>query len=106
MKKSILAFVFIVYWFVGFSQTELLTVAEKTDFASTSTYDDVMTFINNLQSTSPYIKIDTIAISTEGRSIPLLIIANPLPENLNEIGDRIVVYIQANIHAVIIQIVL
>ncbi len=35
----------------------------------------------------------------EGFDVPMLVIANPLPNSPNEIGDRIVVYLQANIHA-------
>ena len=99
MKKAIFVFVFTLLGYTSYAQSELLTIAEKTDFSTTSTYDDVIYFINELQSSSQYIKLDTIAISAEGRSIPLLILANPLPQNLDQVGDRIVVYIQANIHA-------
>lgn len=85
--------------YLGFGQSELLTVAEKSDYKSTSTYADVMSFITGLLEQSQYIKVDTIAQSIEGRSVPMLIIANPLPENPDQVDDRIVVYIQANIHA-------
>jgi hypothetical protein len=42
-----------------------------------------------------------LAVSTEGRNIPLLIIADPLPKSSKDIKNdkRVVVYIQANIHA-------
>ncbi len=82
-------------------QGKLLTVAESSDFKSTSKYDDVMNFIGQLKTSSRLIRVETIAISTEGRGIPLLIIGNPLPKSplLPEKDDRIVVYIQANIHA-------
>jgi len=85
--------------YLGFGQGELLTVVEKSDYKSTSTYADVMSFIDGLQEQSQFIKVYTIAQSIEGRSVPMLIIANPLPDNLDEVDDRIVVYIQANIHA-------
>ncbi len=99
MTKSTVILAFIILTsYLGFGQDELLTVAEKSDYNSTSTYADVMSFIANLQEESQYIKVDTIAQSIEGREVPLLIIANPLPENPDQIGERIVVYIQANIH--------
>ena len=83
----------------GFGQ--LLTTAEKSNYASTSTYKDVISFIRELDKTSEFIRIDTLAQTTEGREIPLLIIGNPLPESYADLenDNRIVVYIQANIHA-------
>jgi hypothetical protein len=100
MKKSILIIIIVmIINSFGFGQSELLTVAENSNYSSTSTYSDVMDFIAKLDNDSPYIKIDTIARSFEGRDIPLMIIANPLPQNPSQVGNRIVVYIQANIHA-------
>ncbi len=99
MKKIIVTLACIIIGFSSLGQSVLLTVAEKTNYESTSTYDDVISFITELQSNSEYIKLDTIAVSTEGRSIPLMVIANPLPHDLDDVGNRIVVYIQANIHA-------
>lgn len=100
MRRIALIFtIVIITSYFGFGQSDLITVAEKTDYKSTSTYADVMSFITQLQESSTYIKLDTIAQSIEGRDIPLLIIANPLPQNPDQVGDRIVVYIQANIHA-------
>jgi hypothetical protein len=80
---------------------QLLTVAEKSDFKSTSNYNDVTVFIDQLKKTSPYIRQETIATTTEGRKVPLLIIGNPLPASPRDLinDKRIVVYIQANIHA-------
>ena len=85
----------------GFGQGEMKTRAELSDFKSTSDYNDVMGFIDNLKSLSKNIRVETMAKSTEGRDIPLLIIGKPLPDSpealLND--PRIVLYIQANIHA-------
>ena len=83
------------------SQVKLLTVAEKSEFRSTSNYNDVMTFIDQLKRSSKFIRVETLAKSIEGRDVPLLIIGNPLPESPEKmIGDkRTVIYIQANIHA-------
>jgi len=83
-----------------FSQDGLLTVAEKYDFKSTSTYKDVNLFIEKLKKSSPFIRVEKIAISADGWEIPLLVIANPLPKSPGELVNdkRIVVYVQANIH--------
>ena len=83
------------------SQTTLVTVAEKSDYKSTSRYEDVMEFVSELTKSSPYIRVENIATSVEGRDIPLLIIGNPLPMSpANMANDkRIVIYVQANIHA-------
>ncbi len=82
-------------------QPKLLTVAEKSNYESTSTYNDVISFIEVLEKSSSYIRVETIARSTEGRDIPLLVIGTPLPQSPADLenDDRIVVYLQGNIHA-------
>ena len=78
-----------------------LTTAEATGYAATSTYAEVLTFIRDLQKLSPLVRVETMATSTEGYAIPLLVIGNPLPQvplSLRH-DKRIVVYLQANIHA-------
>jgi murein tripeptide amidase MpaA len=84
-----------------YGQVKFQTVAEKSDFKSTSNYSDVQIFIDQLRKSSHYIRIETLATTTEGREIPLLIIGNPLPRSPKDLAKdkRIVVYIQANIHA-------
>jgi len=82
-------------------QVKPLTVAERSDFKSTSNYNDVMLFIDQLRKSSKYIRVETIASSVEGRDVPLLIIGNPLPKSPVRFTNdsRIVIYVQANIHA-------
>jgi murein tripeptide amidase MpaA len=84
-----------------FGQNEIKTRAEISDFKSTSDYHDVMSFIDQLKTISKNLRVDTIAKTPEGRTVPLLVIGRPIPvypeELLND--TRIVVYIQANIHA-------
>lgn len=82
-------------------QFSFLTTAETTDFQSTSTYQEVINFGQELSKSSPYIRLETLANSAEGREIPLWVIANPLPDPKKDLSgdDRIVVYLQANIHA-------
>lgn len=101
--KKVLSAVFLVFISVYqiFGQEKFLTVAEKSDYKSTSDYDDVMTFIDHLKKVSPYLRVESIGNTVEGRSIPLLIIGNPLPDSPDNLKNdkRIIVYIQANIHA-------
>ncbi len=102
MKQLFVFTVAILFFFAGvYGQANLLTVAESSDFKSTSNYNDVMSFIEKLSKSSKYIRVETIAKSTEDRDIPLLIIGDPLPYSPAQLGDddRIVIYIQANIHA-------
>jgi len=78
---------------------DLLTVAEKSGFTDTSRYSDVMVFIDQLQRISPDIRVETLAISVEGREIPLLILGDPCPSvPPGPEDERGVIYLQANIH--------
>jgi hypothetical protein len=102
MKK--LSTIFLISLLVHSSllgQPSLLTVAESSNYESTSTYDDVMKFIAELEKRSSFIRVETIGTTAVGRDIPLLVIADPLPASPADLKDdpRIVVYIQANIHA-------
>ncbi len=102
MKKHFILFILIIsFLFRINAQQTLLTTAERTNYDSTSTYAQVTAFLDRLQKQSPYARLDTIAVTTEGRYVPLLIIGNPLPAGPEELknDDRIVVYLQANIHA-------
>jgi hypothetical protein len=85
----------------NFGQAKFQTRAEKTDFKSTSDYKDVRDYIGMLIKSSHYIRTENIATSVEGRAVPLLIIGNPLPQSPKDLVNdkRIVIYIQANIHA-------
>jgi hypothetical protein len=101
--KNILFLTLILFFGINFldAQNNLLTVAEKSGFESTSNYVDVQSFITELTKISKNIKVESIVKTTEGRDVPLLIIANPLPKSPTDLinDKRIVVYIQANIHA-------
>jgi hypothetical protein len=82
-------------------QISPMTVAEKTNYESTSRYSDVISFFDQLKAFSSHVMLETIAVTAEGRNIPLLIIADPMPLSPASLknDNRIVVYIQANIHA-------
>jgi dipeptidyl-peptidase-4 len=78
-----------------------VTTAESTDYKATSTYAEVLAFVRDLQKLSPFVRVETICTSTEGRDVPLLVIGKPLPEDPLALryDKRVVVYFQANIHA-------
>jgi len=102
MKRQFIIWLTLLSTVINVSgQISFQTVAEKSDFKSTANYNDVKLFIDQLIKSSPYIREEYIATSVEGRKVPLLIIANPLPKSPVDIKNdkRIVVYIQANIHA-------
>ncbi|MGE5357123.1 MAG: M14 family metallopeptidase [Deltaproteobacteria bacterium] len=102
MKKIILFPVLIILFAGGInSQTNIETIAETTKYESTSRYEDVINFIKILDRSSKMIRTETMAISEEGRSIPLIIIADPMPEKPEEMKNdpRIIIYLQGNIHA-------
>lgn len=102
MKRSLIVCLSVLFAALNvFSQVQFQTVAEKSDYKSTSDYEDVRNFIEQLKKSSSFIRVETIANSIEGRDIPLLIIGNPLPKSPKDLinDKRIVVYVQANIHA-------
>ena len=100
MKKYIALAITVLLFQTVMGQFDLQTIAEKSDYTSTSTYNDVIQFVKELES-SPYMRIETFARTFEGKELPLLVIADPLPAGPSDLkkDDRIVVYIQANIHA-------
>lgn len=74
---------------------------ERTGFRETSSYADVLSFLDSLQLRTREIRLGTLAISPEGRPVPFVIASRPLvtsPAEAHRTG-KAVVYLQANIHA-------
>lgn len=87
--------------------SQLKTRAERTDYAETSRYDDVVTFLNAVAQASPLVRATTFGYTFEGRALPLAVagrlaglpgLKDARPETVRASG-RLRVYIQANIHA-------
>ena len=78
-----------------------LTVAEKSGYKSTSTYSEVMDFIKEVTTRESAAAVEYLASTAFGKKLPLVIVADPMPGNPEELknDNRVVVYIQANIHA-------
>ena len=77
------------------------TGAERSGFRATSSYDDVVAFIDSLQRAGLPVRAGTMGRSAQGRDIPYLIVSRPLvttPAEARRLG-RLVVYVQGNIHA-------
>lgn len=81
--------------------TAPLTRPEASRYEATSSLQDVMDFLRQLQSQSPYLRIENLVVTAEGRQVPLVIAGNPLPQSAAEArrDSRPVIYIQGDIHA-------
>jgi hypothetical protein len=77
------------------------TRAERTSYTETSTYADVIAFIDSLQHAGVPMSRQLIGRTTEGRELPLLVLSRPLVSTPAEARalHRPIVYVQANIHA-------
>ena len=85
----------------SFAGKRPLTRAERTNFAETSHYDDVIAFIDSLRLLGARITTGSIGKTIEGRELPYVIASRPLvatPADARRLG-RPIAYVQANIHA-------
>jgi hypothetical protein len=80
---------------------ELLLTPEKTNFIKTSTYAEVMQFINSIKEKTPNAHVISMGKSPEGKDIPVVILAEPAIKTAEEAkaSGKMVIYIQGNIHA-------
>ena len=76
------------------------TRPERTAFQETSSHADVLQFLDSLSRATTDVRVGTLAVSTEGRRIPYVLAARPLPYSPGEAhrSDKPIVYVQANIH--------
>jgi hypothetical protein len=80
---------------------DILTVAESTNYAKTSLYQDVMDFLYRVQKGSDLVKVLPLTISSEGRMVPLVVLSKDKvgrPSDLALYGKPAVL-VMANIHA-------
>ncbi|MGD1147974.1 MAG: M14 family metallopeptidase [Thermoanaerobaculaceae bacterium] len=78
-----------------------VTVVEATGYARTSLYQEVVDFLYQVQKSSETVAIASLAVSTEGRMIPLVILSKEgvrTPAELRATGKPAVL-VMANIHA-------
>jgi hypothetical protein len=77
------------------------TRAERSNYTETSTYADVVAFVDSLRTVGAPVAVGTIGRTTEGRDLPYVVASRPpvaTPDEARRL-DRPVVYVQANIHA-------
>ena len=77
------------------------TRAERTGYRETSSYADVIGFLDSLSRVTSDVRIGTLAVSPEGRRVPYVLAARPLPSGPPDAhrGGKPIAYVQANIHA-------
>jgi dipeptidyl-peptidase-4 len=79
----------------------LQTVAERSGYRATARYDDVMAWCKEFAKATPNAHLTELGRTSEGRSLPLLIVADPpirTPAEAARSG-KLVCFIIANIHA-------
>lgn len=77
------------------------TVAERTNYTTTSSHADVLAFLDSLQVRGAGIRVGVLGTSPQGRTIPYVIASRPLVDGPFEAQrtGKPVIYLQANIHA-------
>jgi hypothetical protein len=77
------------------------TRAERSGYRETSSYADVIGFLDSLAARTSALRVDTLARSPGGRAVPHVIAARPLVRGPHDAArsGKPVVYLQANIHA-------
>ena len=80
---------------------ELITTPVKSNYQKTSTYAEVMSYIEALQKRSNLLHLEYMATSKEGKKIPVVVLANPKVTSVEEAkkSGKPVMYIQGNIHS-------
>ena len=78
----------------------MITMAERSNYAVTSTFAQVVNVVEALQQSTNLMHRETLLITAEGRDVPLLVLADPpitSPSQARASGKP-VIYIQGNIH--------
>ena len=69
------------------------TRPERTGFRETSSYADVLQFLDSLSRTTTDIRVGTLAVSPQGRRVPYVLAGRPLPLRPSEAhrGGKLIV---------------
>ncbi len=104
-KASLLAVcLFLVQLFLAAQSMwtdSLVITPERTAFQRTSTYADVIKFLNEVKKLSAHVHVFSMGKSLEGKDIPVAVLADPKITSAAEAkaSGKMVLYIQGNIHA-------
>ena len=105
MKRIFTAILFLLAIQISAQQkawpNELITTPVKSNYQKTSTYAEVMSYIEALQKRSNLLHLEYMATSKEGKKIPVVVLANPKVTSVEEAkkSGKPVMYIQGNIHS-------
>lgn len=77
------------------------TVAERSDYAQTSSHAEVLGFVDSLQRLGAGIRVGRLGLSPQGRVLPYVIASRPLVDGPAEAqrSGKPIIYVQGNIHA-------
>jgi hypothetical protein len=81
---------------------DLKTTAEASAFKSTSTYDEVVTFMKAVDAASPIVHYTTYGTTFEGRAMPMAVVGTGLKDASAaavKASGKLRVHVQANVHA-------
>jgi hypothetical protein len=80
---------------------DLLTVAERSEYRSTATYAEVTALLDRIESKSALLRRSELGKTVEGRTIPLVILADPPIETAEQAkaSGKVIVLGLGNIHA-------
>ncbi len=80
---------------------DLIITPERSNFVKTSTYAEVMSFIDAIKTKTTNAKVISMGKSTEGKDIPVVVLANPSVSTADQAkaSGKLIVYILGNIHA-------
>lgn len=101
MRKTAIAFALAICVLSTPVQAELVTVPERTNYAETSLYADVVAFVDEAVAKSVKLRAGRLGTTAEGREIPLVIASDEglaTPEEARAYGLPTILII-ANIHA-------
>ncbi|MEE8154975.1 MAG: M14 family metallopeptidase [Phycisphaerales bacterium] len=80
---------------------DLLTIAEQTDYHKTARYTEVIDLLDRIEAQSQIMRRGELGMTNEGRSIPLVILANPPVATAEQAkaSGKAIVFAFGNIHA-------
>lgn len=105
MRKYTLLLLFGLFNHSSFSQSDysddLIVTPERSNYSKTSTYAEVVSFLEAIKKQSSNVHVFSMGKSLEGKDIPVAVLANQLIKTHQEAkaSGKLVVYIQGNIHA-------
>ncbi len=103
LMKNRIWFIFcvLVFAIIGNGQNDWQTPSEKTNYRTTPSYDETVSFLQKLEKSSPLIKVSSFGKTGEGRDLWLAVAAKDkdfTPQNARK-HHKAVIEIQACIHA-------